>query len=216
MYNINAVVALWHKDLGWKKQNRKKNLGDSSKMEGWCWDISPSSPQILTSRARTPCSYPRGLEMVHAPFTSYKCCVGCLPCCVKCFFLNGHSDFLSFYFPFPKHLDQGSLTDVQILESNATQTEVLGKRCCRHPLGWEREVGLLRPLASPTTYRLFLWRNLRKDLWFPNPCPSHPVRSIWLGYKQLTRFWECLAVSSRLVWCVTTGTHSIRVWRDSS
>lgn len=185
MYNIKAVIALWHKDLGWKKQNRKKNLGESSKTGGWCRDISPFSPQILTSRTRTPCLYPRGLQMVHAPFTSYKCCVGCLPCCVKCFFLNGHSDFLSFYFPFPKHLDQGSLTDVQILESNATQTEILGKRCCRHPLGWEREVGLLRPLASPTPYRLFLCKEFKKRSLFPQ-LPSFPPSKVHLTWLHAT------------------------------
>lgn len=48
------------------------------------------------------------------------------------------------------------------------------------------------------TLSLFLVRNLGKDLWFSHPHSIHLGRSIWLSYKSVVRFWEHLAVSSRL------------------
>ena len=113
---------------------------------------------------------------------------GCLPCCIKCFFLNGRADFLSFHLRFSKHLDQGSLTDVQILEPNATWTEILGKGYCKHSLDCEREEDFLCPLASPTTYKLSLslfGKELGKRSLVP-PSPFHPPRKVCLTWLQVS------------------------------
>lgn len=113
------------------------------------------------------------------------------------FLFNGHSDFLSFYLSFPKPPGPTQPNRCSDTGIKCNTNWGFRHRMLKTFLDWEKEVGFLS-LGLTHKLLVFFVRNLRRDLWLPHSHPTRPVRPTWLGYTQMTRLWELLAVSSRL------------------
>lgn len=154
------------------EETHRKSSGESSRLGRWCWGVSLSSLQILTSGVYTLCLYPGNFETVHVSFTSCKGSRGCFSRCRKGSFLMDTQISQPAISLTPNHRNRGSLTDVRMLESKATRTEVLNTH-------WEIRTGLGRggqvPRSLGLTLRpqtlVFLCKELAKDIWLPTPTP---------------------------------------------
>lgn len=130
--------------------------------------------------------------------------VGCLPCCINCFFFKWLCRFPILLFLYLQTPGSRQLNRCSHIGTKCNMNWDFRQRVLQTFIGLGKggrlslSLGFTYYLQTLSLCFFFFVRDLGKDLWFPHPHSTHLVRSIWLGYKSVMRFWEHLAVSSRL------------------